>query len=272
MTLDPMVSHALLFLLGTGIGCFGTMIGAGGGFVLVPILLFLYPTEPPEVLTAISLSVVFCNASSGSLSYARKKRIDYRSGLAFALVSLPGSLLGVLATHWVSRRVFDPVFGLGLVAIGLYLLFKKPAAEGQLGRVNTYRRLVDATNHVHEWSFDMRVGLAISAVVGFVSSFLGIGGGIVHVPALVHFLDFPVHVATATSHFILALMALTATVQHVLDGSLWAGLERLLYLGPGVMIGAPLGARLSEKVHGAWILRALAIALVLVGVRLLSHT
>jgi uncharacterized membrane protein YfcA len=234
-------------------------------------LLFIYPHEEPEVLTSISLAVVFCNAFSGSAAYARKKRIDYRSGIAFALVSLPGSILGVLATHLISRRVFDPLFGVGLVSVGLYIILKKPATEGHVGSLNTHRRLVDADGHVHEYAFDMRIGLALSAVVGFVSSFLGIGGGIIHVPALVHLLGFPVHVATATSHFILAIMALTATVQHGFSGSLTPGLSRLLFLAPGVVIGAPLGARLSQKVRGTWILRALAAALVLVGLRLLIH-
>lgn len=62
-------------------------------------------------------------------------------------------------------------------------------------------------------------GLALAFVVGFISSLLGIGGGIMHVPALVHVLDFPVHVATATSHFVLAMTASAGTVAHIASGT-----------------------------------------------------
>jgi uncharacterized membrane protein YfcA len=57
-----------LIALGFGTGLYGTLIGAGGGFVLMPVLLLLYPAEGPEILTSISLAVVFFNALSGSES------------------------------------------------------------------------------------------------------------------------------------------------------------------------------------------------------------
>ena len=67
------------------------------------------------------------------------------------------------------------------------------------------------------YNFNPLVGIGISLAVGYLSSFLGIGGGIIHVPALVYLLDFPVHIATATSHFVLAIMALTGTLVHIYD-------------------------------------------------------
>ena len=106
-------------------------------------------------------------------------------------------------------------------------------------------------------------------MVGFVSSFLGIGGGIIHVPALVHLLSFPVHIATATSHFILAFMTLAGTAVHLFSGVFSHGLHRTIALGAGVVAGAQLGAFLSAKIKGAWILRALALALAGAGVRIL---
>ncbi len=63
------LSFLELAALGLGVGLFGTLIGAGGGFVLTPVLLLLYPTESPETITGISLAVVFFNATSGSLAY-----------------------------------------------------------------------------------------------------------------------------------------------------------------------------------------------------------
>jgi uncharacterized membrane protein YfcA len=100
------------------------------------------------------------------------------------------------------------------------------------------------------------------------ASFLGIGGGIIHVPALIYLLNFPVHVATATSHFILAIMALTGTLVHIWTGDLSYGVNETLPLSIGVLIGAPLGARLSNWLKGPWIIRSLAVALGVAGVRI----
>lgn len=87
-----------LISLGFIVGTYGTLIGAGGGFVLMPILLILYPRESADRLTAISLAVVFFNALSGSGAYARMKRIDYKSGLMFAAATIPGAIIGALST------------------------------------------------------------------------------------------------------------------------------------------------------------------------------
>jgi hypothetical protein len=91
------------------------------------------------------------------------------------------------------------------------------------------------------------------------------------VPALVHWLGFPVLTATATSQFVLAVTALAGTAVHVIDGTLAFdhGLRRAILLGMGALIGAQIGARLSRHVHGQWIVRVLGIALAVVGARLL---
>ena len=70
----------LLALLGALAGLFGTLVGSGGGFILTPVQLVLYPTASPTTITSISLVVEFFNALSGSIVYARQRRIDYRSG------------------------------------------------------------------------------------------------------------------------------------------------------------------------------------------------
>jgi uncharacterized membrane protein YfcA len=67
----------VLCLIGVCVGAFGTVIGAGGGFILTPILLLLYPHDSPQTLAAISLAAVFFNAASGSVAYARQRRVDF---------------------------------------------------------------------------------------------------------------------------------------------------------------------------------------------------
>ena len=75
------------------------------------------------------------------------------------------------------------------------------------------------------------------------------------------------HIATATSHFILAIMALTGTVVHIFTGNFHEGARHTLALSIGVLLGAPVGAYLSSRIHGPLIVRSLALALCLVGLR-----
>ena len=257
-----------LCAIGLAVGAFGTLIGAGGGFVLTPILLLLYPHDPPKTITAISLAAVFANATSGSVAYARQRRIDYRSGLVFATATLPGSILAAIAVAHVGRRVFEGVMAAVLLALGVWLLAARPDLEGA-GRSGQERVLVDATGQTHRYHVALAKGALYSLGVGFVSTFLGIGGGVMHVPLLVRALGFPVHVATATSHFVLAIMTGTATVTHAVQGSFGVGhgLRRALALALGVVVGAQFGARVSLRLRGDVIERLLGVALVVLAVR-----
>ena len=261
----------LLCVLGFAVGVFGTLVGAGGGFILTPVLLLVYPNSSPALITAISLIVVFFNAGSGSIAYARQRRIDFKSGSVFAVCTLPGSILGVLVADKVSRPGFDVIMGVSLTALAGWLVWgrRRPPAEHRLpGR---QRVIVDRDGNEYRYHPNVKLGAAFSVVVGFVSSFLGIGGGVVHVPLLVTVLGFPTHVATATSHFVLTWMALVATLTHVFAGTFHhaVGLRRAAALSIGVVFGAQLGAHLSQKLSGTVIQRLLAVGLLALGLRLI---
>jgi len=265
----------LLFVIGLLVGGLGTLIGAGGGFILVPVLLFLYPSLQPDAITAVSMAIVACNAISGTVAYARAQRIDYQAGVQFAAFTIPGSILGVMVTRYISRSFFAIVFGSLLVLLALYLLLKKerqkiPVNRGY-GRSTQVRILTDKGGETYRYSFNKYIGWGISLIVGFISPILGIGGGIIHVPALINWLQFPVHVATATSHFILAVMSVVSVVVHIIQGSYQdAAIQRMvLCLGIGAIIGAQAGAYFSHRVKGRAIERALAVSLGLVGIRIL---
>lgn len=263
-----------LVALGAAVGALGTLVGAGGGFVLVPLLLLLEPNEPPASITATSLLVVWANATSGSIAYARQRRIDYRSGLCFALSTLPGAIAGAVVVGWVPRRVFDILFGAALVSAGGWLLVRRwgeRIREPMRGRWVITRELRDRQGNVYRYSYSRVRGVALSGAVGFLSSLLGIGGGIIHVPAMVIALHFPVHVAAATSHFVLAFAAGEATLIHVARGVLgWnEPLARGVLLAVGAVPGAQIGASLARHVPGEALMRALAAGLLFVGIRLL---
>ncbi|MEX0703946.1 MAG: sulfite exporter TauE/SafE family protein [Planctomycetales bacterium] len=255
-----LAEFARLAPLGFLVGAYGTLVGAGGGSVLVPALLLLMPYESPATITAISLAVVFFNAYSGTIAYMRMGRIEYRTAVLFTLASLPGAVVGVLLVHELPRGLFDPLFGGMLLLIGGFLVVNP------LGRVAPVHGGARPVGHSRRRSLAGAVGSSYLAVF---ASLLGIGGGIIHVPFLIRVLRFPPHSATATSHFVLTFVALSATLTHVAMGEFARGLSQTMYLAVGVMMGAPLGAALSLKLRGSLIVQMLAVALCLVGGRLI---
>lgn len=265
----------LLIPLGAAVGMYGTLVGTGGGFVLMPALLIIYADEDPASITSISLAVVFFNALSGSAAYARLRRIDYRSGLAFAAASVPGAVGGAYAVHSVPRHVFEAAFGIALVAVALWLMISagRSAVVRQplRGRFIVRRTIPGAEEgQEYRYSYNILHGLAAAAVIGFLSSLLGIGGGVFHVPVMIDLLRFPVHVATATSQLVLMFMAGEASAIHIANGDMHgANLLRALLLAAGAAPGAQLGARVSHRFHGSTISRLLAAALLCIGGRLL---
>lgn len=274
-SLQSMDNYIVLIIVGFLVGTLGTLIGAGGGFILVPVLLLTHHELTPELITAISIAVVGSNAVSGTFAYARMQRIDYKAGLIFAAATIPGSILGVYSTQYIPRAAFNILFGLLLLLFAAFLFVKKKnkVSKDQVptnGHQKTHI-ITDRDNISYQYSFNQTIGIGISIVVGYLSPLLGIGGGIIHVPALVRWLNFPVLIATATSHFILAVMSVVSIIVHIINGSYNDPhvLRMVIFLSVGVIGGAQLGAWLSHKIHGNTIIRALAICLALVGLRIL---
>jgi uncharacterized membrane protein YfcA len=262
--LEDLSWFSSLVAIGFFVGSYGSLIGAGGGFILVPALLLLFPDKGSACITAMSLTVVFFNAYGGSWAYAQRGRIDYTSGVLFAVAGIPGALLGTWIVKFLPRGVFDAVFACLLLGIGLYLVLQ-PVRGGLV---------VDGVGKSRTWdTADGRRRLLIgsigSAYLGLVSTLLGIGGGILHVPFMVRVLGFAPHVATATSHFVLAWVAFTGSLHHLLEHELDGVLAPTAFLALGVMMGAPVGAACSFWLRGPGLIRLLAVALMIVGVRLL---
>ena len=261
---------ALLVFIGLFIGAFGTLIGVAGGFLLVPILLFLYPQDTPVTITSITLSVAFFNALSGSIAYGRLRRIDYRSGLLFSLASVPGAIIGSNITASLSRGIFQTIFAVTLLLVASYLMIRpERRGRGIATAVHAVREITDSHGNTFTYSYNRIWGIAIAFGIGLMSGLLGIGGGIIHVPALTQLLCFPVHIATATSHFVVAITTFAAVITRVVTGAFTEGVRRVAVLSAGAIVGAQFGARLSQRVPSVLIVRLLAVGLAIVAIRLL---
>lgn len=250
--------YFLLALGGFFVGGFGTMIGIGGGLFIAPALSLWREGETAERIAALSLLVVFCNATSGAIAYARKGLVHFKSGLYFSATAIPGSILGTIVAGMMARSAFNIALGSFLILMSGVLMWRTLRKPPQ--------------DHHPEWTgptlSQMHIGAAVSAAVGFLASILGIGGGIIHVPLLAFALHYPVHRATATSHFVLAITAFAASTVNVAQGKLDGNWDLAIPLAIGVVLGAQVGARLAKHIKPKWIIVILSVLIAVVGVKL----
>ncbi len=263
-----------LLFLGFIVASYGTMVGAAGGFLYVPLLLFLFPAEHHSTLTAIALAVNFFTSFSGLTAYVRQKRVDYKSGLWFAAATIPGAILGVIATTLVARKSFEGIFSIFLIALAIFMFFRPKtdtAASGEQ-HLTASRGLTQISKSVNgitfEYHYNLILGLTTFFFLGFVVSFLGIGGGALIVPTLSYVVHFPVFIATATSIFIVSIITFTASMVNIFHGAFHHGAHRIAAMGIGALIGSQVGGYLSKQVKGSWTIRALAVAIALAGVKM----
>lgn len=253
------------------VGAYGTLVGAGGGFLVVPALLLIMKV-PPGIAAGTSLAVVLFNAGSGTWAYARRRLVDWRTALLFAAATVPGALLGPALVPLIPERIFQGGFGALLLAVAGFLMLRPlPASRGGTASAGGVylirRRITDVDGNTQDLAFNPVWGVALSFLVGFLSSVLGIGGGVIHVPFLVYALGFPPHLAVATSHATLAISAAVGVAGHARLGHvLWS---HALPMGLGAVAGAQIGARLSRRLKAPLVVRALAPAIALVGLRCL---
>jgi len=241
-------------ILGFAVGTFGTLVGIGGGIILVPIFLLMLHYTPQHAV-GTSLVVVCFNALSGTYAYIKQQKVFYDAGIRFSLATIPGAVIGSYLASYFTSKTFNMTFGILLIVLAALMFYRsagKQAAEKPFNK---------DTFHYNRF-----LGITLSIGVGFLSSILGIGGGIIHVPILIYVLGFPTHVATATSHFVLAVSSFVGVGSHLLLGNIL--IVPALSIGAGATIGAQVGAKLSLKMKSRPILILLSLAMAALGLRL----
>ncbi|MCG5029849.1 sulfite exporter TauE/SafE family protein [Mesosutterella sp. OilRF-GAM-744-9] len=259
-----MLEFITLFVVGIGVGCFGALVGLGGGLIMVP--LFMLTMMPPHGSTfqtvqqviGTSLFGVLLNSVSGTWAYWRSKLIMFRAAVPFAIATIPGAFLGGYLSEYFSGPGFSITFGLTLMALACFMYWKSRAK-----RPTTPLDEFDPATA----KFNLWLGVFLSFFVGFISSILGIGGGIIHVPMMMFVLGFPAIVATATSTFVLMVSAFIGVISHASLGHiLWVP---AIAVGVGAIVGAQLGVKIAKKSKPKFILKLLCIAMILVGCQLI---
>ena len=223
-----MIDQLWLVPLGFAAGILGSMIGLGGGIVVVPVLTFF--GFPPTLAVSNSLFAAFSNAVGSTVSYSRQKRIDYSLGLKLGLLCIPGTILGAYLSNDVTPVLFKILFGLVLISSAIYIFMRK--------KIETQEKILTTQMIIFV--------ISASFFAGIISSFFGIGGGIVFVPLMVVGIGMTMKKAAPTSQFILLFASLSGIIVHSMLGHadfLQAGL-----LSAGAFIGGIIGARISFNV------------------------
>lgn len=283
-----------LVCFGFVVGSYGTLVGIGGGPLIVPFLMIFYQYVPVDII-ATSLMVILFNVLAGSYFYYRQGRIDLINGTKMGLVAIPGALIGSLITHYFTIGFLRVVFGLLLLGLGVYVFataivgamkaqanksntidelddeadLKRSAAPRDAGRFEHLTKSVirDATGQKYVIWFNQKLALIISAIIGFVGPLIGIGGGVFHVPAMTEVLKFPTHIATATVHYVLLICVFFALIPYISMGAVHYNVA--IPMGIGTIFGARLGAQLSKKYSSETLFKLLSIGLFLLSIRLL---
>jgi uncharacterized protein len=235
---------------------FGSMVGLGGGFILVPILRLFLGFSPADA-AGTSLVLIVANSASGAFTYLLHRRVHLRIGLLIALGGLPSSIIGAILSLHIPARIFDALLAVLLIALAIDMAWN--AERRTAGRPESQR-----VQEIKGMSY--RGALALGFVVGIFLSLFGLGGGTVLVPAFLYFSELPAHTISATSHFAILLTSPPGLIVHVLQHDVIG--KDVAPLVAGGLLGGPIGARLSLRLQSPQLLIVVAIALVVAAVTL----
>ncbi|UCD84878.1 MAG: sulfite exporter TauE/SafE family protein [Deltaproteobacteria bacterium] len=259
---------AILLATGGIAGFLAGLLGIGGGIVIVPILMWVYPASgfPEETVVHLSLgtslAVIIFTTLSATLGHNRNGNVNWNQVLPLALSGVISALLGSFLAAKVEGNVLKILFGVLEIIIGFRLFYSKPI----LSSGKTLKSSLGA--------FFLVGGLS-----GLFSSFFGVGGGIIAVPLMLILLSLPAHLAIGNSCSMIVFISLFGTLGYIFSG--WDRpdlpefcLGYVNYLACGLIsfssiIFAQLGVKVSQKTATDKLKRYFSVILILVGIKLI---
>ncbi len=270
------VNIAVVLAMGAAVGFLSGMFGVGGGFLITPLLIFY--NIPPAIAVATGANQVVASSTSGALAHFKKGTIDFKLGTVLLVGGVFGSSFGI-GVFSLLRSVgqLDLFVSLLYVALlgtvgGLMLVESLRAMRRAAGGEAPSLRRPGQHNWVHRLPLKMRFRtsklfvsvipvLGLGAVIGFLASIMGVGGGFIMVPALIYLLKVPTNVVVGTSLYQIVFTGAYTTIVHsTTNQTVDIVLAFLLMIG-GVA-GAQYGAKAGQRLRGEQ-LRALLALLVL---------
>lgn len=241
-----------LVVLALGVGTYGSIIGAGGGFLMVAALTLFFDLSGATATGTSVIATLFIQAT-GAWTYDRKGLVDRPSARWFIIGSVPVAFAsGAFLASRIPARAFDLIVGALLLGLAVFVIaVRQPeSADGEAALVPKPQALAGT-----------------GAFVGVLSGGLGVGAGLVTVPALGWIQRLSAHRAAATTTAIGAASGIAATLGHTIaDNPEWPFIP---FLAAGAITGARLGASNASRLTPSVVLGLLAIGLVVAGAPLI---
>jgi uncharacterized membrane protein YfcA len=237
---------------GIAAGIFGSLLGLGGGILIVPMLTLGFGLPLREAVGVSLVSVIVTSAAAAAV-YLERDVADLRLGMTLELFTATGAILGGAIAVFLPARALEGLFAALLIYVSATML---RAARRSAGRAAASAAASAATASAHsriERVLGRRepalqrvpLGIVGSVFAGVLSALLGIGGGLVKVPVMHLVMGVPLRVATATSNLMIGITASTSAIIYLLSGGIApfaAGPTAL-----GVFVGASIGSRSAHR-------------------------
>jgi uncharacterized membrane protein YfcA len=240
--------------LGLAAGVMSGLFGVGGGVVLVPGLVLLLGLAQ-HTAHATSLAAIIVTAPAAAAGFVGEGAASWGAAGAIAIGAILGAYGGAALMHRISPARLRQAFAVLMLLAAARLVVSVPAIGGE---------------GAPELSARVLAGLAVLGLAaGALSALMGVGGGVIMVPAMVLLLGFGQHVAEGTSLLVIVPTALVGAARHAKRGyTRW----RLgLLVGAGGVLGGLLGAQIALALSAVWLQRLFAVLLAWTGLRLLRR-
>jgi uncharacterized protein len=275
-----MTEGLLLLVAGAGAGLFGSLLGLGGGILIVPLLTLAFGL-PLLTAVGISLICVIVTSSAAAGVYLERRVANLRLGMTLELFTACGAMVGGLVAFLLPERLLEGLFTLLLVYVAVTMARRKdarasvpapaPAEAGDPAPAEVFEAVDPATDQAYGAFIDQlsgpgyrvrRLGFGVigSVFAGVASALLGIGGGLIKVPVLHVIMGVPLRVATATSNLMIGITASASAIIYLLRGGIdpYAAAPTAI----GVFLGASVGSRIASRID-LRVLRGLFVAILL---------
>jgi len=265
----------LIFAAAVGAGMLGSLVGLGGGILIVPLLTIGFGLDIRLAIGASIISVI-ATSSGAAAAYVRDHLTNIRVAMVLELATTFGAVTGAVVAAYLNPRILFFLFG-GILLFSVFPMIKKLGEEIPVGVVNdavANRLRLDSyypdrqqKGIVSYQVTRVPLGFAMMYVAGIVSGLLGIGSGALKVLAMDTGMRLPIKVSSATSNFMIGVTAAASSGIYFWKGDVVPEIAAPVALG--VLVGATVGARLLVRFRSSTIRRAFIVVLVIVSAEML---
>lgn len=249
----------------------GSLIGLGGGIVIVPVLIFLGAElgmldgiTPQIAVGTSSLVLVFIGLSS-VISYNKNKQVDWKNGKYLLYGIIPGAMLGSYTSSLFTVDSLKLYFGLFIILVSFILLIRDKIKPMKVFQDERYvRPHTDGAGEVHYYGFPPYIGVIGSLLAGFAAGLFGVGGGALMTPMMIILFLMPPSIAVGTSMFLVLFGSISSATGHLLQGNIH--FFYALTLIPAAYVGAKLGVKLNKRLDSNTVVFILRMVLFLLGI------